>query len=280
MVCSMQQAFGAAGINIRTVRSMRFTPVLMMGGIGNRLFQLARAIDLRRAGSRPVLVELDAVFGLDLLTRRLMGWSAHPIWLDLRSLASNLGVAYRQPTASEQLALFVELARIRGLGQEQRLNLPLSVDTRPAQIGYFQGHECVSIGAVREIASQLDVLLERPLCPPKNVMHIRGGDFAMSDRVGPEDVNKFLLSCDGPSVCVTNDPSFVRWKYPDLELNPPKSALLDFTILARALHIMPSNSTFCFWACAVAVLFGGAKLASGSRDIYWQMLSDMKIRDA
>lgn len=256
------------------------TPVLMMGGVGNRLFQLARAIDLRYADRKPVLVEVEAVFGLEVLTRRFMGWSIHPIWLDLRSLASSLDVAYRRPTSREQLTLLAELARIRGLKQPQRLNLPMSADTRTAQIGYFQGEECVSRQAICEIARHLDAQLARPAFAPRSVIHIRGGDFAMHDRIDAESIENFLLDSDRRAVCVTNDPTFVGSRFPDLVIHPSKSALEDFTLLARARHVMPSNSTFCFWACAVAVILGGATLAPGKRDAYWQSLSPLKARDA
>lgn len=251
---------------------MQCTPVLMMGGVGNRLFQLARALDLKRAGGSPVLVELEAVFGLDLLTRRLMGWSVHPIWIDLKSIAANLGVNYRSPLPMELLALQLELLRIRALGQKRRLNLTLSRDTRRAHVGYFQNEGCVSVVAIHDIACELDRTLDRPKSSPERVVHIRGGDFALPDRIDPEDISSFMKDCNGEAVCVTNDATYVKQICPQIAVHPSKSALDDFTTLARANYIMPSNSTFCFWACAVAMLFGDAKVTMGKRDPYWQLL--------
>lgn len=244
-----------------------------MGGVGNRLFQLARAVDLRRAGRMPVLIEVQSVFGLELLTSRFMGWTVHPIWLDLVQLAADLGIEYRRPTVREQFGLLVELVRIRGMSQPQRLNIPLDHDHRSAQIGYFQHPGCISTAALQELVTRLDLMLERPAAQPDCVIHIRGGDFALNDRIDPKTVADFVRHSGRPTVCVTNDPKFVRDVYPDVTIHPSKSALEDFTTIARASEILPSNSTFCFWACAVATLVGDANLAPGQRDPYWQMLS-------
>ena len=252
------------------------TPVLLMGGIGNRLFQLARAVDLRNVGRMPVLIELESVFGLRALTSRMAGWSTHSMWLDLSHMADTLGIAYREPTALEHLLLYLELVRIRALGQSDRLNLRLAEDRRRAQIGYFQGPANISKEAVLYIVKCLDQMLDKQETGAKHVLHIRGGDFAEQDRLRPEYVDAFVEQWQGDVVCVTNDPSYVQSRYPGLPIHASRSALEDFKAIARAQVIFPSNSTFCFWASAVAVHSRDAQILPGRRDSYWQMLTSLR----
>lgn len=258
----------------RTVTSgISNTPVLLMGGIGNRLFQLARAVDLQISGRNPFLVECESVVGLSALTTRLLGWTTHPMWLDLKYIAAQLGIAFRPPSVTEQALLYAELARVRALRQPQRLNLPLSEDCRLAQIGYFQGASNMSRAALHLVVTQLDKVLAAGDGGPEQVLHIRGGDFAETDRVRAEDVMSFLQQSSGEAVCVTNDPGYVQTRYPDLPIYQSRSALEDFTAIARARRIFPSNSTFCFWACAVAAETSNAAIEPGNRDPYWQAIA-------
>lgn len=251
----------------------RQTPVLLMGGIGNQLFQVARAVDLASTGRRPVLVEVEQVLGLGLITRKLMNWSIHPDWLGLPDLVDRLKLAYRQPTVQEQARILAELAHIKLVQRPNRLNLPQTDDTRAAQIGYFQHAGCISPAAFGAIVEQLDQMIDRPPASPTHVMHVRGGDFAVSDRIGADQIGKFIERARGQAVCVTNDRAYVQAQFPDLRIHTSHSAREDFTAIARARHVLASNSTFCFWASAIATMTGQAKVELGTADPYWQLLS-------
>ena len=76
--------------------------VLLMGGLGNQFFQIARAIELR---DKSVGVEVIYIGEkLDWLYR-LGGHTKHDSWLDVSVLAENLGLNYRSITLLELLFL-------------------------------------------------------------------------------------------------------------------------------------------------------------------------------
>lgn len=78
--------------------------VLLMGGLGNQFFQIARAIELRDRSIGVQLVYIDAK--LDWLYR-LGGHTKHDSWLDVSVLAESLGLKYRSITLSIGLASLI-----------------------------------------------------------------------------------------------------------------------------------------------------------------------------
>lgn len=247
--------------------------VLLMGGIGNRLFQLARAHDLRCAGHDPVVVAIEDVPELDGLASRVLGWTRHPLWADMHALAAAIGLHRREIGAAGRLALLAELARSRLPAGKARFNLPLDVDRRIAQVGYFQARSSITPASVETVSTALAGLLplaSHPAHPA--VIHVRGGDFAQEDRLAPDSVAAFQAAAGRACLGVTNDPAHVRARFPELRLAPSTGPRDDFMTLCNARQILPSNSTFCFWACSIATRRSGATLWQRPRDAYWDLL--------
>ncbi len=251
-----------------------------MGGAGNRLFQLARALDLKSAGLNPVVVEIEDVPELYELAGRFLGWTRHPDWLDTRALTARLGLQSRRVTLTERLSLYIELVRSRLSSGRHRFNLPLKADLRSAQIGYFQANGCISPESVAALSNALSEHLPLASHPRHNaVVHIRGGDFAAEDRLSLESIAEFQVAAPD-AVCVTNDPKYVRANFPGLAFAPSKGPKDDFMTIARTHLVMPSNSTFCFWGCVIAVRAYDAKLWRLPPDDYWKQLAPQELLNA
>ena len=252
------------------------TIVPLIGGIGNRLFQIARAWDLKQAGHDPILVPVEALPEIDFLAARLLGWTRHQLWIDTTAVAAALGLQRRAITPDGRLALYAELVQSRLPGQRDRFHLPLSEDRRRVQLGYFQRTGCISVESVAAVSRVVADLLPLSQHPRyQAVIHVRGGDFALEDRLSAESVAAFQHHAGEPCVGVTNDPAYVKQSFPALRLAPSTGPADDFMTLCNAGLIMPSNSTFCFWACAVAVQTNGATLWKQPPDVYWRLLDGL-----
>ena len=247
--------------------------VLLMGGVGNRLFQIARAYDLKQAGCDVITVDVERLPELNYLAGRWLGWTRHKLWIDIDKLTASLGLAHGSLPAFSRPALYVELARSRLLGQRNRFNLPLAKDRRRIQIGYFQAHDCTTNQGMDAVGNAVRHLL--PVDNHKSwnaVIHVRGGDFAAEDRLSQEMIQTFQGQVDGNCVCVTNDAPYVLSMFPALAFAPSAGPADDFMTICRAGLIMASNSTFCFWASLIAVRCFNSTLWNRPADSYWRTL--------
>ncbi|OYU15650.1 MAG: hypothetical protein CFE37_04830 [Alphaproteobacteria bacterium PA4] len=250
--------------------------VPLIGGIGNRLFQIARAWDLKQAGHEPLLVPIEALPEIDYLAARLLGWTRHDLWIDTARIAAALGLKFGRITPAGRLAVYAELVQSRLPGQGDRFNLPLPDDRRRVQLGYFQRSGCItaeSVAAVSRAAADLLPLSTHPQRPA--VIHVRGGDFALEDRLSAENVAAFQQHAGEACIGITNDPAYVQRHFPTLRLAAATGPVDDFMTLCNAQLIMPSNSTFCFWGCAIAVQRQGASLWKLPPDPYWRLLNGL-----
>jgi hypothetical protein len=252
------------------------TIVPLIGGIGNRLFQIARAWDLKQAGQDPILVPVEALPEIDFLAGKLLGWTRHRLWIDTAVVAAKLGMQRSDISPAGRLAVYAELVQSRLPGQRDRFHLPLSEDHRRVQLGYFQRTGCISVESVAAVSRVVADLL--PLAQHlrhQAVIHVRGGDFAVEDRLSAQSVAAFQHHAGEACVGVTNDPAYVKQNFPALRLAPSTGPADDFMTLCNAGLIMPSNSTFCFWGCAVAVQRHGATLWKQPPDVYWRLLDGL-----
>lgn len=252
--------------------------VLLMGGVGNRLFQVARAKDLLDLGHSVNAVDIEDLKLLSFIAYRLLGWSKHGSWLHINELCTELGVKRTKPKLKDRIRFGIELFKMRVLGQKQHYNSRLSTDGRTYQIGYFQNMASVSQKSISVLAGALKELLGISSSRDElAVVHIRGGDFANADRLDPMLVKSFFNAMMGNCICVTNDAEYVKQNYSFLKLSVSGSVSDDFSKIATAQTIMPSNSTFCFWACAIAVKIHHSQLYRIPEDSYWQHLSESEI---
>jgi hypothetical protein len=251
----------------------QLTPfVLLFGGSGNRLFQLARAWGLQQAGLHPVVADIEEFTDLNWGANKLLGWTQHPIWIDTVALCKVLGLQRTRPNFLLRCRLYVSFLRLAFGDRRAQLNASMATDRRSVQIGYFQALHSVSPGSVSAVAEALRGLLDTagPVAA-QIVMHVRGGDFAVEDRLSAEVVLGFIAA-NPDCVCVTNDPEYVALYYPEVRVLPSTGPKADFTALSHARLIMPSNSTFCFWASVIAVRRQNAQLWFRPASDYWEQI--------
>lgn len=253
---------------------MKKKRVLLMGGVGNRLFQLARATDLLDRGYHTTVMDIEDFGFLNFLAYRILRWTNHSAWVDIDGLCDELGIQKRKPNISDHFWFSIELFCLRFLGQRQKYNTPLETDSRTHQVGYFQALNSISGRSVFRIAEGVKKLLEiKDLQTKSAVVHIRAGDFSKADRISPDLVHNYFDTYADNCVCVTNDRGYVKDKFPFLKLSASNSPADDFREIAVARSVLPSNSTFCFWGCAIAVKLLGANLHAFPADSYWQHLA-------
>lgn len=249
--------------------------VLLFGGIGNRLFQIARALDLQKKGASPKVIAIEDIPELLFLVNRGLGWTQHHMWIDTLSLCRRMGLDVAQPLISIRVHLFYEISKLLWSDRKKKFDLHIDHDFRSVQIGYFQGQDCISVGSVKSIVHSLYNTLD--LSGPteqQKIVHIRGGDFKVANRLSTNMVKNFIRA-HPDAICVTNDPNYVTANHPQLHLSLSKNAREDFIILANAGIILPSNSTFCFWACAIARQKNQATIWSLPDEPYWKLINQL-----
>lgn len=248
--------------------------VLLFGGMGNRLFQIARAWDLKQKGYEPQVINIEEFPDLYWLLIKLLKWSQHPSWIDTVALCKRAGLEPAQPSFSNRIRLYRAFAELLCSDRKTQFNIPLIQDFRSVHIGYFQSANCITKESTLAVVNAVcDLFALKPGVQSKAVIHIRGGDFADEDRLSELTIKTFIKEYP-ETICVTNDAKYVAAKFPLLDISRSESAKDDFITLTNAKFILPSNSTFCFWACAIAVLKNGAKLCSLPADEYWKLVEE------
>lgn len=233
--------------------------VLLMGGLGNQLFQIARAIELRDRSFYVQLVYIGEK--LDWLYR-LGGHTKHDSWLDVDVLADSLGLKYRSISLLELLYLGLKfIGRKLGLMNafdevlESKLDAK-SLSLNSWDVGYFQSIRHVSVASVNKVSLVLARILKITESPANDIVafHIRGGDFSVSDRVTVDDVQsavKATYSGSSRIFVATNDVRFSSEIFQSLGVDFEISMLSprdDFVAIATAKSVFVSNSSFGFWA--------------------------------
>ena len=238
--------------------------VLLMGGMGNKFFQISRAIELKR---KNIVVEL--VF-IDLPLRSLYKLSGHTIhedWLDVVSLVAQFGIRVRPISFAELISLgFMFCLRKLALPVrfDENINDALILDSKFFQsawdIGYFQSDVHVSIESLNQVADTLISImsLKKDIDNNQMVCHIRGGDFSPKNRINRKSILALVNLCKKESlklVVVTNDQNFCRelLENHSYELYSGKSTMDDFIKLSSSCNLYLSNSTFAFWAALISV---------------------------
>ena len=238
--------------------------VLLMGGMGNKFFQISRALEFKRNNLTVEIVFID--HSIQRLYK-LSGHTIHSDWLDIVVLARNLGLDARPINFIEFISLGLRfICRKLGLPTrfDEKIEDVLILDSNFIKskwdIGYFQSRHHVSKRSLDKVADGLLSLLDIQKTNISDVMtcHIRGGDFASNMRLSNNEIQALVNFCKSESlklVVVTNDKIFCRVLFEDqsYDLAYGKSALDDFAILASSRNLYLSNSTFAFWAALIAI---------------------------
>jgi hypothetical protein len=235
---------------------MKKVTLLLIGGIGNRLFQLAYGLSVQ-----------ELRFGIDIVElpvwvekfSRIFGWSYHSQWLDIQELSGKFGFNKRRIKTSELLkSILIYLARQLGLNLNKFDEPPLKVRDKDFLVGYFQSSEHCSKRALDKIC--LSLVEQLQIKKSNNVsVHLRGGDFRTLDRVGAKIMSEKIKGYSNLNI-VTDDVVYAKTllkNFSDWKIYHSRSALNDFKFLASSAVIFPSNSTFAYWASRIVQMNGG-----------------------
>lgn len=249
--------------------------VILFGGVGNRLFQLARAIDLKSNGHQVIVVQLEDCWLLSVVCYRFLGWTKHPMWLDLTLLCYNLDVRICTRDFLVKLKIYLGILFEIFIKRAENFNSNLMDDNRRTHVGYFQGKNSVTTESISEISVSLSRMLNLKQKEAREIIHIRAGDFSDNDRILGVLVSEFHRNYQN-CIAVTDDADYVQKTYPELQMFKGSTPLNDFKLLSTASLILPSDSTFCFWACAIAKNIFDAKISIVPKSSIWHHLDDRK----
>lgn len=234
-----------------------------MGGLGNKFFQIARAIELKNNDFNVEVIFIDHKF---LNIYKLGGHIIHNEWLNISSLANSLELNIRPIRFFELISLGFKFF-FRKLGVlihfDEKMNDILmnkkNMFSSSWDIGYFQSQYHVSKKSLNKVADEIISLLKiQKNNNNEMVCHIRGGDFDSSVRLNNDDISKLVKFCKSNMlelIVVTNDKLFCETLFENktYKLSSGKSAHEDFITLASSTNLYLSNSTFAFWAAFIAI---------------------------
>jgi hypothetical protein len=242
-----------------------------MGGIGNRLFQLAHAKSLQKYGEPVEVIEFPPLIEK---IATIFKWSYHEIWLSTNTLASSLAIGYRKANLGEicRILLFYFLRKVFCFSLN--FNQPLRDFKRKnrLRIGYFQSRSHLDGNAVQDVAFSVSQILGINMGDHK-VIHIRGGDFNLQDRLSSEIFLRVLEQNPNIEV-ITNDQNYVRSicdGFVEPRFFSSGSAKTDFIRIASSKFVYPSDSTFGFWG-AYIVKKNGGKIHLLTDNKLWDLL--------
>jgi hypothetical protein len=251
--------------------------VFLMGGVGNQLFQIARACSHRENGYEVCILQLSrnkkSIY-------RLIGFTHHDDWIDIDRVLHKL--AFKTKEVSYSQMLFV----LRKLGVNRYFDT--KIDEAPnsykkfIDVGYYQSKEHLTSNSVKEVGNALIDLLG--ISSDKDnagiVLHIRGGDFFEADRLKDYDVERVKDLARRRKLkihVVTNDKKFaleICGSSENIFVIDSSSARDDFIFLGRSNVLFLSNSTFAFWAATVASISNDAELFA-SNSFPWKPLINL-----
>ena len=238
--------------------------ILLMGGLGNQFFQIARALEFKKRG---ISVEMVYFGAYGNLLYGLSGHTKHDDWLNVELLMDSLSIDHRS-IKFQELFFIGSKFLLRKLKLRTRFDERLDLVVRGKKgrikwdIGYFQSVDHVSLGAVNTVAICLvNILgLEDKIQLNHMGFHLRGGDFELSSRLTRSNIRdalEFTKEDNLEIFIATNDSDFANNLFNGLNVNfevsnlPPKD---DFVSLASAHSLFLSNSSFAFWAGLCAKL--------------------------
>lgn len=253
--------------NQRYISRKKPVRVFMMGGVGNQLFQIARACTFKSDKEEVVLVKITKF--KDIIYRYAR-WTNHDDWISPEDIANLIGVKVREVTYPELFSLIlIFILRKRGVKNffnREYFNRKgdLKIFSSIIDVGYFQTINHVSLDSVKLVARALSQHLNvtNKSGDSTIVAHIRGRDFAKHQRLGAADVKSitdFAKSKELTIKIVTNDVDFSSSLFgnlDDVSIASTTGALEDFKCICDARYLYISDSTFSFWAAMCSKSIG------------------------
>ena len=256
-----------------------------MGGVGNQLFQIARACSHRENGYEVAVLQLSK-HKKNLY--RMIGFTDHENWIEIGDLANSLDIKIKDVSFSHLVSLAF-LFFLRRLGINRYFNTEIDDESTifgqyNIDVGYYQSNKHLTLSAVNEVSNALIELLGISCLKTNSdfVVHIRGGDFIkynMEIKYDEIEKVKVLAKKRGKKIhIVTNDKKFALGFFDtqdNIYVNNSTDAMSDFLFLSASSTLFISNSTFAFWAAKIATIINNAELF-GMSSFPWKDLISLK----
>lgn len=261
--------------------------VLLMGGIGNQLFQINRALSLQLSGAKVEIIYMGIFKNLIHFFIRHV---SHDSWIDLNSFTKKLDLKTR-PINLVDLIMLTYFYFLKKINLYQHFDSTLKkqiFSKKVYDLGYFQEKKHFinkSLNIITE--SLIDYLeLRSQIIPNKKVVgfHIRGGDFmkeinnkniekrpnfnllkSFFEKYTEENINFFII---------TNDKNLIKKNQFNLDQNAIFSSkeLDDFKKLIQCNLMYVSQSTFCFWAYIISKKLHNCEVINFDNWIYRDLI--------
>lgn len=218
--------------------------VLLMGGVGNRLFQVARAASLQHLGAEVEVIHIDKYSNL---LNYFWKWTIHEDWVDIESLCKQLNITSRSASFWEILILVIlKYKKKNGVN----FDIPLGTATDlEFDVGYFQDKELTNTDGMSQVINGLLKILKLEQTGFA-VCHLRGTDFNLEDRLQEDILSD--IDTDLPLYVVTDDSALFD-KQRRVERYAGVGPMEDFCFLASAKLLCIGKSSFAFWAACCAL---------------------------
>lgn len=241
--------------------------VYLMGGLGNVLFQINYAHNLKDRG-------FDVALNVYLLrenfiTKKLLGWSIHDTHSSLMAL--DLISSFE---LEDKISIFFFFGLLSKYVRKRIFNCQffglISPDCKKLKVthlfGYFHIKNPINSGFIAIAKRAIEKRLDHPdsKCVKENlrqigsswVIHIRGGDYKLDQNFSlNSDYYIKAINDENNFYVVTNDQEFSKKALSELNLKfnfvASNSALDDFIIITLSRKKIISNSTFSWWAAEI-----------------------------
>lgn len=237
-----------------------------MGGIGNQLFQLNRAISLKLHGKNVEILH----YGLfKKIINFIIGHSSHNDWIDIGSLCHSIDIRCKSISLfdfSKLILLFINKKIFSKSDFDTSLKNRLN-SLNYYDIGYFQRKEQFLNEAQEILINKLLEILELngKINKKRNInFHLRGGDFFYKEnnidilkKPNFTEIKKIIKNIKSKDVLiniVSDDKKILKNNiFNEFEINfISSSPKKDFLFLSRSDQMYVSQSSYSYWAFLLA----------------------------
>ena len=267
--------------------------VFLMGGIGNQLFQINRALSIKLSGKNVEIINLGI---FRKLINFIINHSTHKNWIDIDLLCNDLDLRIRQINFYDLLILsYLYILKKFNKFSNFDIALVARLDSKKKyDIGYFQTKNHFNSISLNIIIENLIKILKLKKLNTSNnktaALHVRGGDFMkeINNVIIKKKPNLILIQKYIEDLVkrkinyliITGDKEI--FKKLDIQIdkdnfyfNDEKS---DFIKLTNCNLMFVSQSSYCFWAYAIAKKLNNCKILNLNDWVYQDLVADIDFR--
>ena len=266
--------------------------VFLMGGIGNQLFQINRALSLKLCGKSVVIIHLG-------IFRKFINFiikhPSHKNWIDINILCNNLDLNIRQINFYDLIILSYSFF-LKKFTKFNNFDIPLAVrldNKKKYDIGYFQTKKHFNSISLNIIIENLIKILKLKKLNTSNnktaALHVRGGDFMkeINNVIIKKKPNLILIQKNIKDLIkrrinyfiIANDKKV--FKQFDIQVDKNKfffeDEKSDFVRLTNCNLMFVSQSSYCFWAYVIAKKLNNCKILNLNDWVYQDLVIDIRF---